>query len=1392
MSRSLPRFSYALLLALVPACSGGGCSSCSGVTPLPGGFQPAARIENAAAVRVTQGGFDFMEDNLGAIVGSMLGGDGSGILTFDVPQSGGTVLSFIDYTVCPGGADGTQNPKKCQMEIDLANAQLGIQPQGPHEIQIAGLLPVRLAYLPIQSDLGDFDITITGNQACPGDNATFKNVNVDLRISVETDTNQAHTGRYGYTRLKILQVNISQSDIEDGFKACGGFTAAIVDALKGIIVGQLFGGLQDTLVTTVEQQLCQKSNPAVSPSCPIGSNDVNGTCRYGSDDNAECVSMMLGSDGHANLAALLASISPGTKGGLDFLFAAGGEHPRDDGSGYTWGDINPINNGATLGLMGGVEPNPVSKCVPMSNLPLPTGITIPVELTQNTVSNWPAATPGPHIGIGVAERFFNYALSGMYNSGLLCLGLSTETIDLLNSGTLGLLAQSLRDLGLQRETQPVAIVLKPQTPPQVTFGNGTNLETDPLIDLRMDKTSFDFYMFSTDRYVRFMTATFDIRAPINLTVTPEGLVPVLDKLSIENGEVTNSELLKEDPSTLAASLQGLLAGQVGALLGSGLPAVDINGALSGLGLRLVIPETVEGQGSPGLRKITTPGGDNFLGIFGSLEVAAQQQALYGNVTTNAEIESIDLHKEQMQHLDSPSTPTRWHANPEVLVRAETTDTRGHALETQVRVDNGVWKPWSRDRFVKVRGPELSLEGHHKLEVRSRIVDKPYSVDREPLELEFVVDTMPPDARMSAVDESGSAKIDVVDAVSDEDAKVRYRFDSGQFSEWMDAEDLAVAVPADAQEIEIEAKDQSGNVSTAKQPIIRGLPRDAGGGCGCAVPGEASQTPNAKWPLSLLALGVVAMGARRRRRASSKKAEPVKPTAKAKASAAASPTSKVKTRALEAVAGLVVMGVGSTFSGCSCDETDTNTNPPYSCDEPSCLTLEPGLIGSYTSAAVDSKGTLWVAGYLEADYDSAFPSYGDLVVGKYDPSTDSVEWEIIDGVPTDPPPDPKATNVEGFRGGQTAPGDDVGLWTSIAIDPNSDMPAVAYYDRTHKGLKYALYDGTKWTITTVDDAGDSDTGRYAKLMFDGGTAKIAYQAISSSAGGPLTSAVRLASGGTSGFSTTDIVTNAATPCRFGFCTGGSVCVDTTGVCAMPGTTCGDCGTDACVNLDGTDQCATTLTTAKVEAYPLATGLYISMAKIPGGGLGVAYYDRVAGTLNIAAEDANGWVTAVVDGGVLPDTSVSDVGIGTSLAIDANSTWHLAYVDGYAEAMKYASVANGAVTGIEVVDDGLSVGGTTHPDGQHLVGDDTSVFITPQGEVHISYQDSTNGRLRFAVGVPQQTGHQWDLSVIEQDAFAGYFSRQIELDGSVRIVNWWRKLADVEGVKKGVGNVSVVTP
>ena len=417
-----------------------------------------------------------------------------------------------------------------------------------------------------------------------------------------------------------------------------------------------------------------------------------------------------------------------------------------------------------------------------------------------------------------------------------------------------------------------------------------------------------------------------------------------------------------------------------------------------------------------------------------------------------------------------------------------------------------------------------------------------------------------------------------------------------------------------------------------------------------------------------------------------------------------------------------------------------------------------------------------AGHLEGDYDNVdlqgSPiSYGDLVVGAYD--GEKVDWKIVDGVPAEPEVDGKAFDLTGFRGGQTAPGEDVGIWTSIGIDPTSKQPVVAYYDRTNKALKFASFDGKAWDVQTVDDHATNDLGQYASLAFDGSVATIAYLAIESASEGMITSKIKIARKSGESFSFEDAIVNAATPCRQAFCGDGTLCLANEGVCAKAASSCGECTDQECTTLVGQDACSDVLKD-KIDAYPLATGLYVTLANLPGGGLGLAYYDRVAGTVNVAANQNGTWTPVVVDGGMQPDMSVSDTGVGLSLFIDGAGDWHLTYVDGYAEALKYARVQGGAVMEREVIDDGLSLGGTPNPDGLRVVGDDSNVRVSPQGEVHVTYQDATTGKLRYAVGTAKQGGgHDWSTREITADGFAGFFSTQVELDGALRFVHFWRK-------------------
>ena len=57
--------------------------------------------------------------------------------------------------------------------------------------------------------------------------------------------------------------------------------------------------------------------------------------------------------------------------------------------------------------------------------------------------------------------------------------------------------------------------------------------------------------------------------------------------------------------------------------------------------------------------------------------------------------------------------------------------------------------------------------------------------------------------------------------------------------------------------------------------------------------------------------------------------------------------------------------------------------------------------------------------------------------------------------------------------------DLGVYSSLAFS-SSGHPAISYYDRTNKDLKYALFDGKNWKKQTIDSEGD--VGTHISLAF----------------------------------------------------------------------------------------------------------------------------------------------------------------------------------------------------------------------------------------------------------------------------------------------------------------------
>jgi MYXO-CTERM domain-containing protein len=1061
---------------------------------------------------------------------------------------------------------------------------------------------------------------------------------------------------------------------------------------------------------------------------------------------------------------------------MDLVLASGGEmlpFPKAEPDNNPYAGHTP--NGVTLQMVGGAQPLPVSKCVPQATLVVPTGIPLPDELSKDGLSPWPQGEKGPHVGIALAGRYLDYTFGALYNSGLFCLGVTTEQFPILNTGLVSVLVPSMKTLTFEQKAGAVAVTTRPQAPPTIILGNGTDVKTDPLMIVQLPKFAVDFYVFSYDRYVRAFTFEGDLALPVNLQTGKDdknpngGLLPVLGDLKIQNGKVTNSELLTDDPARIASAMTTVLGAAVGQALGTGFSAIDYSAPLKSFGLGLTIP-------AGGVRKLRKDK-DDFLGIFANLSV----DTTAGLPEAQARVQVLD----KVVHKDAMTLGTHDEAkNPELRVAfSSALDGTGKDIEFSYSLDQGTRSAWSRDRQAVIKDDVLFLQGRHTLSAFARVVDMPATESTVPGTAQVVIDALPPQVKVER--DGDGFKVDAWDVVSEKSAlRGRYRLGDKAFGEWTPLANLE-RIGADGDkggDLVVEISDEEGNVAQVTQALVRGR-ADASlapaGGCGCKTAGEPS-SKGAALPATLLGLGaLVALALRRRNQHGGKAGQ--------------------SQAALAALSSVVM--VAATSQGCACgsDEgattgcgADCNTE----CKEP----LPIGLAGAYTSAAKAGDGTVWVAGYNDAVLNNDFTTlYGDLVVGKFDTGTQQVNWETVDGLPaarsdgTCADHDPK-----GWRRGETEAGDNVGLWTSLQIG-RDNRPMVAYYDATNRALKFALRVDNAWKSYVLKGGADSDIGRYAKMLVVDDKPIVAFAWFEPGKDGKARAKVSLARANDAApmddtawrFEDVAVVEDA--PCRAITCKGSDACVKATGTCTKTVTGCAPACTsgNACVTVDGKATCSAVLGRDTPETYFNAFGGYIGLARGPSG-LGLITYDRVFGNLVAITQAGSGWKQTILDGetGSRKDKTAvdtGDTGVGASLVIAEDGSFHVTYVSGLDETLRYVTMKDNVPGKPEIIDDGSTVDGKPNTDGKHVVGDDSMVTIESSGAIRVFYQDATQGTLRMATGTVQGGARVWALKTLPQPGkFAGFFPRLV--DG--KVANFWRQTDPV--TKDISGNVSLVSP
>jgi hypothetical protein len=831
---------FVLATAGAAACSGSmTCQSCGGnaLTSIPGGFDPAARIDRGAQARVTGTGLQFIDASFQPIMtaysklhcGAM--GDvpcPSGSNGFLALPAGTPDPSSCDSTrmVCveqatgkPGPLLGFQiqrstsnNATICRDDPTAPNARpcyawlrlesLNLTTQGPNALSALVTTQIRTTDIPIQ---------------------VTSPISMNCVVSIDSSVNSMHTqdftlnlklGQYmppsgtggGQLQITVQSLNATIPDASVNIKADpidGGpldnvlCAVANLGPVKSALIPTLTSRLATVASEAIDNQLGWKCNGANTQPCPAQSTcNAQNLCQ---DTAGHVVPQKIGLEGRADFSNLLGGLTsrPG-QGDLSFL--VGGTTVTDTA-------------GMTLGALGGINvvtPDPACAMIlPAPRLrpgwmpPPPLPIDDKADLDFDGVPETPFM-----LALGISNDLLSEGIWTIYTSGLLCQTISATQVDLLNTGSLALLVPSLNQLTHADRYRdaifPARLSIQPGGEPIVTIRTGKVDQSgtkpvlvDPLVDLFLPSLKLGFYAQVEERWIRLMNVTTDLHLGLGAVVNAQNQIEfVLGDLTnaLSNVQVTDSEILTEDPTQLALAIPSLveiaLPRITGALQPIALPnAMQLGGFdLTVLGIRGV----PNGSAFPNLAVYANLGFDPSMAP--NLSVQAE---------TEARVASIQLPPPTAFAVENAGGPKIPAVELELSGRAP----RGGTLEYQLRIDGGLWTPFfqpEHGRLVLER-PEFLVEGHHALEVRARVAGEYRTLDPTPVQIDLVIDAEPPHL-VAQLDLRGvGVVVDAYDAVSHDAVRVQVGVE-GRWRNVTPNADGFVAVP--------EVSDPSASIAVA--------------------------------------------------------------------------------------------------------------------------------------------------------------------------------------------------------------------------------------------------------------------------------------------------------------------------------------------------------------------------------------------------------------------------------------------------------------------------------------------------------------------------------------------------------------------------------------------------